>query len=60
MIRFAVRKPAQNAQSIATSGTQMLGFNPTNSTLVSTFLSAYILDIANLKRVILESTLRQI
>lgn len=33
MIRFAVRKPAQNAQSIATSGTQMLGFEPTNSTL---------------------------
>jgi len=56
MIRFAVRKPAQNAQSIATSGTRMLGFDPTNSTLVSTFLSAYTLDTANLRRVILEST----
>jgi eukaryotic translation initiation factor 2C len=35
MIRFAVRKPAQNAKSIVTSGAHLLGFNPTNPTLVS-------------------------
>jgi eukaryotic translation initiation factor 2C len=34
VIRFAVRKPAQNAQSIVTSGAQMLGINPTTATLV--------------------------
>ena len=36
MIRFAVRKPAQNAHSIVTSGTRILGIEPlTNATLVS-------------------------
>ena len=36
MIRFAVRKPAQNAQSIVTRGAQVLGIEPsTNKTLVS-------------------------
>ncbi|KAI1429223.1 RNA interference and gene silencing protein [Xylaria sp. FL1777] len=32
MIRFAVRRPTKNAQSIATSG-QLLGLEPTNATL---------------------------
>ncbi|KAI0812108.1 putative RNA interference and gene silencing protein [Xylaria sp. FL0064] len=32
MIRFAVRRPAQNARSIVTSG-QLLGFDPTNTTM---------------------------
>ncbi|RYC61800.1 hypothetical protein CHU98_g4419 [Xylaria longipes] len=32
MIRFAVRRPAQNARSIVTSG-PLLGFEPTNATL---------------------------
>jgi eukaryotic translation initiation factor 2C len=36
MIRFSVRKPAQNARSIATNGARILGFPPpTNSILVS-------------------------
>lgn len=36
MIRFAVRRPAQNAQSIVTSGARVLGIEPpTNTTLVS-------------------------
>jgi eukaryotic translation initiation factor 2C len=36
MIRFAVRRPAQNAQSIFTSGARVLGIEPpTNTTLVS-------------------------
>jgi hypothetical protein len=34
MIRSAVRKPAQNAQSIITSGAQILGMGPSNVTLV--------------------------
>lgn len=34
MIRFAVRRPAQNAQSIVTSGGRLLGFDPPNATLV--------------------------
>ncbi|KAI0902933.1 putative RNA interference and gene silencing protein [Ustulina deusta] len=34
MIRFAVRRPAQNARSIVTSG-QLLGIEPTNATLNS-------------------------
>jgi hypothetical protein len=34
MIRFAVRKPNENAQSIVTSGAQLLGFDPNNPTLV--------------------------
>ena len=35
MIKFAVRKPALNAQSIVTKGVQILGFGPpVNSTLV--------------------------
>jgi len=34
MIRFAVRKPTHNAQSIVTAGARMLGFAPTNPTLV--------------------------
>jgi eukaryotic translation initiation factor 2C len=33
MIRFAVRKPVENANSIVSSGVQLLGFDPTNSTL---------------------------
>lgn len=36
MIRFAVRRPLQNAQSIVTSGGRLLGFEPTNPTLVRT------------------------
>ena len=36
MIDFAVRKPAQNAQSVATNGARMLALaSPTNATLVS-------------------------
>ncbi|KAL8792281.1 MAG: hypothetical protein Q9195_005160 [Heterodermia aff. obscurata] len=35
MIRFAVRRPPYNAQSIATSGGRLLGFEPTNPTLQS-------------------------
>ena len=34
MIGFAVRKPHCNAQDIATSGLRLLGFDPTNPTLV--------------------------
>ncbi|KAK3078798.1 hypothetical protein LTS18_006596 [Coniosporium uncinatum] len=34
IIRCAVRKPHQNAQSIATNAPRMLGFDPTNATLV--------------------------
>ena len=34
MIGFAVRKPLYNAQSIVSSGGQLLGFEPTNPTLV--------------------------
>lgn len=33
MIRFAVRRPVHNAQSIVTSGGKLLGFEPTNTTL---------------------------
>ncbi|KAH7014059.1 ribonuclease H-like domain-containing protein, partial [Macrophomina phaseolina] len=33
MIRFAVRKPHLNAQSIVTSGARMIGVEPTNPTL---------------------------
>ena len=39
MIRFAVRKPVENANSIVSSGVQLLGFDPTNSTLVCLHLS---------------------
>lgn len=36
MLSFAVRGPAQNAQSIVTKGTSVLGFGkPLNPTLVS-------------------------
>jgi hypothetical protein len=36
MIRFAVRKPAENARSIAVDGAKLLGIEPpTNTTLVS-------------------------
>jgi eukaryotic translation initiation factor 2C len=36
MIRFAVRKPVQNAQSIVINGAKVLGIQPpTNATLVS-------------------------
>jgi hypothetical protein len=36
MIRFAVRRPAQNAQSIVTNGARILGLQPaTNTILVS-------------------------
>ena len=36
MIDFAVRKPAQNAQSVVTNGARMLALaSPTNATLVS-------------------------
>lgn len=36
MIRFAVRKPAENAQSIVVNGARLLGIDPaTNTTLVS-------------------------
>lgn len=34
MIRFAVRRPAHNAQSIVTSGGRLLGLEPPNATLV--------------------------
>jgi eukaryotic translation initiation factor 2C len=34
MISYAVRRPAQNAQSIVTNGTGLLGFDPSNDTLV--------------------------
>ena len=34
MLRFAVRKPAQNAQSIVTTGAAILGLAPNNFTLV--------------------------
>lgn len=33
MIKFAVRKPVENANSIVNAGVQLLGFDPTNSTL---------------------------
>ncbi|RYP47365.1 hypothetical protein DL768_006565 [Monosporascus sp. mg162] len=33
MIRFAVRRPIHNAQSIVTSGGRLLGFQPANATL---------------------------
>ena len=36
MIKFAVRKPTYNAQSIVASGGRLLGFDPTNPTLVCT------------------------
>jgi hypothetical protein len=39
MIRFAVRRPIHNAQSIVTAGGRLLGFEPTNSTLVRTLCS---------------------
>lgn len=39
MIRFAVRRPIHNTQSIVTSGGQLLGFEPTNPTLVRTILA---------------------
>ena len=45
MIRFAVRKPHLNAQSIVTSGGHLLGFEPTNATLVRTIPSMQ--DLAN-------------
>jgi len=35
MIRFAVHRPTHNIESIVTDGARMLGFDPTNSTLVS-------------------------
>src|SRR4051794_38527460 len=38
MIRFAVRRPFHNAQSIVTSGGRLLGFEPTNPTLVRAIL----------------------
>jgi hypothetical protein len=38
MIRFAVRRPINNAQSIVTSGGRLLGFEPSNPTLVRTVL----------------------
>ena len=43
MIKFAVRKPTLNAQTIAASGGRLLGFEPTNPTLVCT-LSPYLLS----------------
>lgn len=36
MIRFAVRKPTYNAKDIATTSGPLLGFDPTNPTLVRT------------------------
>ena len=36
MIRFAVRKPTYNAKDITTTGGRLLGFDPTNPTLVRT------------------------
>ena len=42
MIKFAVRGPAQNAQSIVMNGARVLGINPpTNTTLVSLFTSSF-------------------
>lgn len=38
MIRFAVRRPIHNTQSIVTSGGRLLGFAPTNPTLVRTLI----------------------
>jgi hypothetical protein len=53
MIRFAVRKPHLNAQSIATSGAQMLGFDPTNPTLVCVLLFLIkLLEILTLQELI--------
>jgi len=34
MIRFAVRRPLQNAQSIVASGGRLLGLDPANPTMV--------------------------
>jgi hypothetical protein len=39
MIRYAVRPPEQNARFIATSGVNLMGLEPTNSTLVSPSIS---------------------
>ena len=39
MIRFAVRRPARNAQSIVTTGNRLLGLEQANPTLVSTRLN---------------------
>jgi hypothetical protein len=39
MIKFAVRKPVENANSIVNAGVQLLGFDPTNSTLVCSQIS---------------------
>ena len=41
MIRFAVRRPAGNAQSIVTTGGRLLGLDPTNPTLVSIAFSRF-------------------
>jgi hypothetical protein len=38
MIRFAVRRPVHNAESIVTGGARLLGFEPPNSTLVRSLL----------------------
>lgn len=42
MMRFAVRRPTLNAQAIIASGGRLLGFEPTNPTLVCT-LSQYLM-----------------
>jgi len=39
MIRFAVRKPNENAECIVSTGSKLLGFDPQNPTLVSASLS---------------------
>lgn len=44
MIRFAVRRPTENARSIRTSGSKLLGFEPPNPTLVSKALRDLELD----------------
>ena len=44
MIKFAVCKPTLNAQAIASSGGRLLGFEPTNPTLVCK-LSPYLLSV---------------
>lgn len=46
MLNFAVRSPAQNAQSIVTKGTEVLGLgDPANPTLVSSMCP--VLDVTD-------------
>jgi hypothetical protein len=58
MIKFAVRRPDQNVQSIVTTASRMLGFDPNNSTLVGLvrFLSFHYRCASNRARMRLELT----